>query len=109
MNALICPDNDGKGHISELIVDYCGDMNLLIHEGNKIEDLFLKDVTVPEPSFTNNSEFNIAQIIIQRQLEVGEMDKWNKIINICMGVSAETSTGVHHLSTMETTGTEHQK
>ena len=83
-------------------------MTLLIHEGKKVEDLFLKDDTIPDPRSTDNAQFMILQTIVKRQLEVGETDKWNKIVNTCMGVSEETSTGVHHLYTMEKTGTNHQ-
>ena len=54
-------------------------MTLLIHEGKKVEYLFLKDGTIPEPSSTDKYEFNIFQTIIKIQLEGGEMDKWNKI------------------------------
>ena len=65
-----------------------------------MEDLFPKDGTVNDPSSTDNVEFNIFQTVIKRQLEGGETDKWNKIANTCMGVSEDTSTGVHHLHTM---------
>ena len=75
-------------------------MTLLIHEVNKVGNLFLKDVTIPDPSFTDNVVFNIVQTVIKRQLEGGEADKWNKIFNTCMGVSEYTSTGVHYLYTM---------
>ena len=36
-------------------------MNLLIREGKKAEDLFLKYGSVPDPSSTDNSEFSIFQ------------------------------------------------
>ena len=83
-------------------------MTLLIHEGNKAEDLFLKDSTIPGPRSTENVYFKIVQTIIKRQLEGNDTDKWKKIVNTCMGVSEETSTGVHHLCIMEKTGTNHQ-
>ena len=108
LNALIQPEDNGKGHRTDLIFDYGNDTTLLIHEGNKAEDLFLKDGTIPDPRFTYNAEFNIFQTIIKRQIEGGETDNWNKVVNTCMGVSEETSTGVHHLYTMDKTGTKHQ-
>ena len=109
LNALVYPEYDGKGHRPDLIVDDGGDMTLLVHEGKKAEDLLLKDGTILDPSSTDNAEFKIFQTIIKRQLEGGEIDKWNKIVNTCMGVSEETSTVVHHIYTMEKTGTYHQK
>ena len=105
LNALTWQEDDGKGHGPDLIVDDGGDMTLLIHEGKKAEDLFLKDGTVPDPSSTDNAEFKIVLTIIKRLLEGGETDKWNKIATRCMGVSEETTTGVHRLYTMEKMGT----
>ena len=84
-------------------------MTLLIHEVNKLEDLFLKDGTIPDPRFRDNAELGIIQTMIKRQLEGGDMDKWNKLSNMCMRVSEETSTVVHRLYNMEKTGTDHQK
>jgi adenosylhomocysteinase len=105
LNALTWPEDDGKGQGPDLIVDDGGDMTLLIHEGKKAEDLFLKDGTLPDPSSTDNAEFKIVLSIIKRLLEAGETDKWNKIASRCMGVSEETTTGVHRLYMMEKQGT----
>jgi len=104
LNALTWPTDDGKGQGPDLIVDDGGDMTLLIHEGKKAEDLFLKDGTLPDPNSTDNAEFKIVLTIIKRLLEGGETDKWNKIASRCKGVSEETTTGVHRLYTMEKTG-----
>ena len=80
-------------------------MTLIIHEGKKAEDQFLKDGTLPDPNSTDNAEFKIVLAILKRLLEAGETDKWNKIATRCFGVSEETTTGVHRLYTMEKTGT----
>merc|ERR1711937_291646 len=104
LNALTWQDDDGKGQGPDLIVDDGGDMTLLIHEGKKAEDAFLKDGTLPDPSSTDNAEFKIVLTIIKRLLEAGETDKWNKIATRCQGVSEETTTGVHRLYTMEKNG-----
>ena len=61
-------------------------MTLLIHEVNKEEDLFLKDDNIPDPSSMENVEFKIFQTIIKRQLEGGDTDKWNKIVNTSVGI-----------------------
>jgi len=104
LNAVTWPEDDGKGCGPDLIVDDGGDLTLLIHEGKKAEDLFLKDGTLPDPSTTDNAEFKIVLTIIKRLLESGETDKWNKIAARCKGVSEETTTGVHRLYMMEKTG-----
>merc|ERR1719326_2232816 len=104
LNAVTWPEDDGKGHGMDIIVDDGGDMTLLIHEGKKAEDAFAKDGTLPDPSSTDNAEFKIVLTIIKRLLESGETDKWNKIASRCHGVSEETTTGVHRLYTMEKSG-----
>jgi len=101
LNAVTWPEDDGKGQGMDIIVDDGGDMTLLIHEGKKAEDLFLKDGTLPDPESTTNAEFKIVLSIIRRLLEAGETDKWNKIAKRCVGVSEETTTGVHRLYMME--------
>eukprot|EP00549_Striatella_unipunctata_P004289 CAMPEP_0118692674 /NCGR_PEP_ID=MMETSP0800-20121206/11436_1 /TAXON_ID=210618 ORGANISM="Striatella unipunctata, Strain CCMP2910" /NCGR_SAMPLE_ID=MMETSP0800 /ASSEMBLY_ACC=CAM_ASM_000638 /LENGTH=481 /DNA_ID=CAMNT_0006590729 /DNA_START=86 /DNA_END=1531 /DNA_ORIENTATION=+ len=105
LNAITWPDDDGKGHGPDLIVDDGGDMTLLIHEGKKAEDLFKENGTVPDPSSTDNAEFKIVLTIIKRLLESGETDKWNKIASRCQGISEETTTGVHRLYIMEKNNT----
>jgi len=101
MNALTWPKDDGKGHGMDIIVDDGGDMTLLIHEGKKAEDLYEKNGTLPDPNSTENNELKIVLSIIRRVLLSGNIDKWNKISRRCMGVSEETTTGVHRLYAME--------
>ena len=36
------------------------------------------------------------------------MDKWDKIVNTCMGFTDETFKGVHHIYTIQKTSTNHQ-
>merc|ERR1712037_891802 len=101
MNALTWPKDAGKGHGMDIIVDDGGDMTLLIHEGKKAEDLYEKNGTLPDPNSTENNELKIVLSIIRRVLLSGNIDKWNKISRRCMGVSEETTTGVHRLYAME--------
>jgi len=105
LNAVTWPESDEKGDGMDMIVDDGGDMTLLIHEGKKAEDLFKKDGTLPDPNSTDNAEFKIVLSIIRRLLESGVTDKWNKIATRCMGVSEETTTGVHRLYAMDKAGT----
>ena len=97
MNDLIQPEYYGKSNSADLIFDGGGDMTILVHKGKKADDLFLKDGTIPDPTPTDNFGFNMIQTIIKRQLEGWETDKWNKIVNTCMGFYEETSTGVNHM------------
>jgi adenosylhomocysteinase len=103
LNAVTWPEDDGKGHGMDIIVDDGGDMTLLIHEGKKAEDAYAASngAVLPDPESTDNAEFKIVLSIIRRLLEAGETDKWNKIAKRCVGVSEETTTGVHRLYQME--------
>ena len=109
LNALIYPEDAGKVQRPELIVDDGVEMTLLIHEGKKTEDFSLNDGTIPDPSSMDSAELNIVQTIIKLQIKGGETDKWDFFVNTCMGVSEKNSMGVHHMYTMEKTGTNHQK
>jgi len=105
LNAVTWAESDDKGDGMDMIVDDGGDMTLLIHEGKKAEDLFNANGTLPDPESTTNAEFKIVLSIIKRLLESGVTDKWNKIAKRCVGVSEETTTGVHRLYAMEKAGT----
>ena len=85
LDALIQPEDYGKVHRNNLIVDDGGDITLLIHEGKNVDNLFLKDDTIPESISTENVESNIVQTIINHQLEGRETEKWNKICQYVYG------------------------
>ena len=74
LNALIYPEDGGKGHRPDLTVDDGGETTLLVHESRNADELFLEDSTIPYPRSMDNVEFKIFQIIIKRQLEGGETD-----------------------------------
>ena len=82
-------------------------MTILIHEGKKADNLFLKGGTIPGPSSTENVESKLVQTITKRQVQGGETDKWKKIVNTCIGFSEETFIGVHDLYTMKKTCINH--
>jgi adenosylhomocysteinase len=92
--ALTWPDGSGP----ELLVDDGGDATLLIHQGVKIEKnpALLKDI--PE-----NKEF---RIIMERLAQGYKKDKqrWQKVAAKMIGVSEETTTGVHRLYQMQKNG-----
>lgn len=100
LNAITWPV-DEKGDGCDMIVDDGGDMTLLIHEGVKAEIAFEKDGTLPDPTSTDNAEFKIVLSIIKRILEKGEnLKKWRQLAERMVGVSEETTTGVHRLYIM---------
>jgi adenosylhomocysteinase len=98
LEALTWPE-DTPG--PNLIVDDGGDATLLIHEGVKWEKKYEIDNTdVPKPEEEHNPEFREILTIIRDELEKEDKKKWHKIAAQVIGVSEETTTGVHRLYTM---------
>ena len=97
---LTWPDCDGP----DILVDDGGDATLLIHEGVKAERHFLKTGEVPDPDKYDNLEFKQVIRIIRNGLQAGQSDKWTKMSQKLIGVSEETTTGVHRLNQMSARG-----
>jgi len=102
LSAITWPE-DAKGDGCDMIVDDGGDMTLLIHEGRKAEVAYAKDGTLPDPSSTTNAEFKIILQIVRRELPKNPT-KWHRLADRMVGVSEETTTGVHRLYVMADKG-----
>lgn len=102
LNAITWPV-DEKGDGCDLIVDDGGDMTLLIHEGVKAEKLYAENGTIPDPDSTTNAEFKCVLTILRRELPKNPK-KWTQLAARMVGVSEETTTGVHRLYTMAEKG-----
>jgi len=85
---------DGSG--PDIIVDDGGDATLLIHEGVKWEATFAKDGKLPDPASTDDLEYQQVLSIIKTTLQE-DNQHWTKVSKACIGVSEETTTGVHRL------------
>ena len=97
---LTWPGEDGP----DILVDDGGDATLLIHEGVKAEQAFAKNEELPDPDKHDNLEFKEVCRIIKEGLQAGEKDKWTKMAAKLIGVSEETTTGVHRLNQMAAKG-----
>jgi adenosylhomocysteinase len=76
----------------------------MIHEGIKAEAEFRKLGTLPDPSSTKNKEFQIVLRLLRKNLEEGITDMWTKMGQKFIGLSEETTTGVHRLEQMAAKG-----
>jgi adenosylhomocysteinase len=88
--ALTWPDGSGP----HLIVDDGGDATLLVHRGVAAEK---NPAILDEP--TDNKEFMIVNAVLKKQLQENPK-KWTTIAAEILGVSEETTTGVHRLYQM---------
>merc|ERR1712022_77024 len=99
VQALTWPDGSGPN----MIVDDGGDATLLIHEGVAAEIAFEKDGTLPVLE-GKTGEFLVALALIKGLLEKGVTNKWRPMVEKFVGVSEETTTGVHRLNQMAAQG-----
>jgi adenosylhomocysteinase len=94
LNALTWPDGSGP----DQIVDDGGDATLLIHRGVAAE----KDATIlDEP--TDNAELQVINSVLKKVL-AEKHGHWTAVAENMIGVSEETTTGVHRLVQMEEKG-----
>jgi adenosylhomocysteinase len=96
------PDANGSNG-PYILVDDGGDATLLIHEGFKAEAAFAKDGTLPDPTSTDNREFQIILALIRDKL-LDDATFWHRMVPYIRGVSEETTTGVHRLYKMHEQG-----
>ncbi len=87
-----------------LIVDDGGDATMLIHMGVEAEDAFAKDGTLPDPSQADNEEMAVILTLIRDELQK-DPQRWHNVAKELIGVSEETTTGVHRLYQREQAGT----
>ena len=93
-NALTWPDGSGP----DQIVDDGGDATLLIHKGVELEN---------GSDWVNTSSENHEEQVIKDLLKKTLAEKpghWQKVADGVVGVSEETTTGVHRLIQMEEEG-----
>ena len=86
--------NFGDDELS-MIVDDGGDATLLIHRGYDLEKQFEETGTLPEIC-TDNHEVQVVDSLLH-QVHAMDPKKWHRVVESWVGVSEETTTGVHRL------------
>ncbi len=92
--ALCWPDGSGPN----LIVDDGGDATLLIHRGCEFEEHFAKHGKLPEVC-RDNKEVTIIDELLH-SIHAQTPNRWHNVVKGWVGVSEETTTGVHRLYQM---------
>ena len=93
--ALTWPD----GGAPNMILDDGGDATLLVHKGTEYE----KAGAVPDAADDDNEEWKAIINLLKRTLSE-DSGKWTRIAESVMGVTEETTTGVHRLYQMQESG-----
>ena len=91
---LSWPDDE----LANMILDDGGDATLLVHKGVE----FLKAGAVPEPTEEDSEEFQVVLRLLKKSIAEGR--DWTEVANHIIGVTEETTTGVHRLYEMFRTG-----
>ena len=87
---LSWPDDE----LANMILDDGGDATLLVHKGVE----FLKAGEVPEPTEEDSEEFQVVLRLLKKSIAEGR--DWTEVANHIIGVTEETTTGVHRLYEM---------
>ena len=93
--ALAWPGGTGPN----MLLDDGGDATLLIHKGVEFE----KAGAVPDPSTADNEEFAVVLGLLGRTL-AEDPQRWHGVAAEVIGVTEETTTGVHRLYQMQEAG-----
>ena len=94
--ALIWPGHGGPN----MILDDGGDATMLVHKGAEYEAANF----VPDPAGADSEEFAVGLGLLQRSLQE-DGQRWTNIAAQILGVTEETTTGVHRLYEMFRDGT----
>lgn len=94
LQALTFPENKGP----QLIVDDGGDATLLIHKGFELEEIYQKTGSLPEITTKVREEQVVEKLL--RDVHGKNPMHWHTIVKDIIGVSEETTTGVHRLQQM---------
>jgi len=86
----------------DMIVDDGGDATLLVHEGVKAEKEYKDRKVLPDPKSVEGELQYVYKLLAATIKE--KPDRWTKIAARMVGVSEETTTGVHRLAQMSAVG-----
>jgi adenosylhomocysteinase len=88
-----------EGQGPNMILDDGGDATLLVHKGTEFE----KAGAVPDPASADSEEFEVILRVLQRSLQ-DDPQRFTRLGEGILGVTEETTTGVHRLYQMQEAG-----
>jgi adenosylhomocysteinase len=87
------------GEPANMILDDGGDATMLIHKGKEFEAAG----AVPNPADAESEEFEVFLTLLEKSIAEFP-DRYTKVADAIMGVTEETTTGVHRLYELAETG-----
>ncbi len=97
--ALTFPGNKGP----QLIVDDGGDATLMVHRGFALEKEYAEKGELVPTTAASGDEIALESNL--REMIANQPEHWHTIVKEIIGVSEETTTGVHRLEQMHEAGT----
>ena len=92
-----------EGNTLHMVVDDGGDATLLIHRGYALEETYEKTGQLPEIC-RDNREVEVVDTLLHK-VHAQDPTHWHRVAETWVGVSEETTTGVHRLYHMMRDGT----
>jgi adenosylhomocysteinase len=89
----------GEGQGPNMLLDDGGDVTLLVHKGTEFE----RAGAVPDPESADSEEFQVILRLLERSLQE-DPQRFTRIGQGILGVTEETTTGVHRLYQMQEAG-----
>lgn len=93
-----------EGSSCQLLVDDGGDTTMLIHKGIEFERVYQADHTLPPLDASLHDEVRCMHEIIRYTIQHRSPQFWTDLSKHIVGVSEETTTGVHRLLHMHQNG-----
>ncbi len=90
---------DGRSQGPNMILDDGGDATLVVHKGLEYE----KAGAVPAPAAGDSTEWKVVLDLLTR-LQEEDAQLWHRVSSGIVGVTEETTTGVHRLYQMQEAG-----
>ena len=82
-----------------VLVDDGGDATLLIHKGYEAEEAYTRSGVLPDPESTDVKEMQVILDLLRNRI-TEDPQFWHRMVPNILGVSEETTTGVHRLYEM---------
>ncbi|MGI8648620.1 MAG: adenosylhomocysteinase [Mycobacteriales bacterium] len=93
-----------EGEAPNLIVDDGGDATMLLHRGAQAEKIFAQSGSLPDPASASSQEESVLLGLIAASIQ-RQPQRFTVLAQGIIGVSEETTTGVHRLYEAQRAGT----